>query len=270
MEAAAPIDADFTEAVPNVDVPISAYPNVVPIVDATPTVVTAETDDQEHPDDITPACSVVDTTIPGPISDEQHAEAQEQILHSATVGQNTLPPTVLNAGRLIMRHHVFQDGQWKSRLAQPHPTVHIALSTTGADYDQFKIKNPPLVSCNTTAVVDSGAQCCVWGWALCKKAGFRRCDLIPVRQKLHGVSKSKLTIYGALLLRLTGTSASGALFSAAAIVYVSPDVSDFYMSQDVMIKLCIVPPNFPSIGGANLSDEAFPETAAIDSCPCLP
>ena len=37
-----------------------------------------------------------------------------------------------------------------------------------------------------------------------------------------------------------------------------------------MIQLCIVPPNFPSIGGANSSDEAFSETAAIDSCPCLP
>ena len=83
--------------------------------------------------------------------------------------------------------------------------------------------------------------------------------------------KSKITIFGALLLRLRGVSGTGEEYSAAAIVYVSPDVSGFYMSQDVMIQLCIVPREFPAIGGAKptlCSNEEGSKHS--DDCPCYP
>ena len=175
----------------------------------------------------------------------------EDVEHGIIQGQPQEPlSTSFNAGRLIMKHYIFQDGGWKSRLAQPHPTVEVSIATNINDYNNFNIRNPPCVSSIIKAIVDSGAQCCLWGWLGCQKAGFRRGDLIPVQQKLNGVKKSKLTIYGALLLRFHGTSSSGENFTAAAIVYVSPDVQNFYMSQDVMVQLSIVPPNFPSIAGA--------------------
>jgi len=47
-----------------------------------------------------------------------------------------------------------------------------------------------------------------------------------------------------------GTSPSGLDLSCAAVVYVSPDVSGFYLSQEAMVQLKIVPNNFPSVGAA--------------------
>ena len=126
-----------------------------------------------------------------------------------------------------------------------------------------------------TAIVDSGAQVCVWGWNQCRAAGFTRNDLTPVKQKLNGVSKSQIIIYGAVLLRLHGTSNLGDHYSAAAIVYVSPDVSGLYISKQVMIQLCIVPEGFPSIGGARQGKQFISEQASVsetenDECPCTP
>ena len=188
----------------------------------------------------------------------------------ADVTQNLLPEvSSFHAGRFVLKHHIFRSGEWKSDLAQPHPTVNVCINTNDDDYDKFHIKTPPYVSFNVEAVVDSGAQCCLWGWSECKQAGFRRKDLISVTQKLNGVSNSKLSIYGALLLRFTGTSTSGDQFNAAAVVYISPDVKRFYMSQDVMIQLRIVPPSFPSIGSANLL-EVSANSNVSNSCPCLP
>ena len=58
-------------------------------------------------------------------------------------------------------------------------------------------------------------------------------DLIPVKQRLYGVDKSSINIHGALIVCLHGLSTAGEEFAAAAIVYISPDVSGFYMSEDV-------------------------------------
>ena len=181
--------------------------------------------------------------------------------------------TDYHAGHVILRHHVFQDGKWKLKLAQPHPTVPLTLSTFTDDYELFKLRCPNDVSTQVTAVADSGAQVCIWSWSQCRAAGFTRGDLIPVKQKLNAVSKSPITIYGAVLLRLQGISASGEEHFAAAVVYVSPEVTSFYMSRDVMIQLGIIPHGFPEIGsslpGKNYSENASMEQGN-EKCPCLP
>ena len=103
-----------------------------------------------------------------------------------------------------------------------------------------------------------------------RTAGIKRCDLIPVKQKLNAVSKAKINIYGALILRLSGQSATGENFFAAAIVYVSPDISRFYMSQHVMVLLGIVPQGFPNIGAARhpeLNVDGL-QTDASGACDC--
>ena len=187
---------------------------------------------------------------------------------SAVNDATELDSQVLNhfysAGRFVLRHHVFEDGCWKMKLAQPHPTVNITLSTNINDYKLFKVRHPPSRSINVTAVVDSGAQVCVWSWNQCKNSGYSRADLIPVKQKLNAVSKTHINIHGAILLRLQGTSPSGDEYSAAAIVYISPDVTSFYMSKDVMIQLGIVPEAFPAIGGARQGKTSESEHASLD------
>ena len=167
-----------------------------------------------------------------------------------------------NAGKFVLHHHIFQSGDWRIKLAQPHPTVVLQVSTKQSDYDYFKLMHPVLAGHTITAIVDSGAQCCLWGWNNCRAAGFKRGDLIPVKQKLTAVSKSRISIFGAVILRIYGTSLSGKQYSAACIVYISPDVSGFYLSQDAMIQLEIVPVDFPSVGAAAPSTTAIPVTEA--------
>ena len=79
---------------------------------------------------------------------------------------------------------------------------------------------------------------------------------------------------GALILRIHGVSNTGVEFSAAAIVYISSDVAGFYMPEDVIIQLCIVPPGFPAIGGApryhNSHINEITENSANIECPCFP
>ena len=49
---------------------------------------------------------------------------------------------------------------------------------------------------------------------------------------------------------MSGKSPSGRVYSCAAIVYVSPDVSGLYLSKEAMIQLQIIPADFPKVGGA--------------------
>ena len=62
---------------------------------------------------------------------------------------------------------------------------------------------------------------------------FKREDLIPVKQKLNAVSKDSIRIYGAIILRMHGTSLADLEEPSAAIIYISPDITGFYLSNDV-------------------------------------
>ena len=177
----------------------------------------------------------------------------------------------------VLRHHVFTNGNWKLKLAQPHPTVDLTVSTNKSDYDQFGLRYTPLADHPIAAIVDSGAQCCLWGWTDCQAAGLTRKDLVPVKQKLNAVSMSRIKIHGAVILRMYGTSSSGGHVSCAVVVYVSPDVSGFYLSQEAMIQLKIVPSNFPSVGAAlphGIGRQRTNDGGVVDAnnvpteCPC--
>ena len=175
-------------------------------------------------------------------------------------------------GELFLDHHVFENECWIRKPAQPHPTLQLTLSTDASAYRRFGVSTIPRVMNHVfTAIIDSGAQCCLWGWRECEAAGFTYNDLIPVKQKLNAVSKSTITIYGAAILRISGTSTSGIPCSSAVIAYVSPDVSGFYLSREAMVQLQIVNSDFPAVGSAPMARGSLSETvSAIDeecSCP---
>ena len=134
-----------------------------------------------------------------------------------------------NQKELFLDHHIFENGNWMRKMAQSHPTLKLTISTAASDYNGFGFSfTPKAESYEFTAIIDSGAKCCLWGWQGCKAAGFCNNHLIPVKQKLNAVSKSNITIYGAMMLQLSGNSIRGTKCSSTVIVYVSPDVSGFY------------------------------------------
>ena len=166
-----------------------------------------------------------------------------------------------------LSHHVFVNGRWIRKPAPSHPAVELVANTDQADYDFFGFQNPEILRVAIKAIVDSGAQCCVWSWKECQQAGFTREHLIPVRQKLNAVSKNTIRIYGAVVLRLCGRfDGLDDSQEAAAIVYVSPDVTGFYLSNEVMKQLSIVPDTFPSVGGA--THGALHNISELEPCTC--
>ena len=152
---------------------------------------------------------------------------------------------------ISVQHHIFKDDNWKVHLAKPHPTLNLKALTHKDDYDHFGFKHPAMETQDIIAITDSGAQVCLWGWVECMKAGLKQQDLIPTKQKLNGVSKSAIEIYGAVLLRMYGlSSSSGEKCWCRVMVYVSPDVSGFYLSEDAMLQLKVIPESFPNVGSA--------------------
>ena len=156
-------------------------------------------------------------------------------------------------------------------MAQSHPTLKLTLSTDASDYNGFGFSFTPKVeSYEFTAIIDSGAQCCLWGWQGCKAAGFCNDDLIPVKQKLNAVSKSNITIYSTVILRLSDNSIRGTKCLSAVIIYVSPDVSGFYLSREATVQLQIASTNFPSVGRVPKDPVSTSESAcqSNEECSC--
>ena len=74
----------------------------------------------------------------------------------------------------------------------------------------------------------------------CLKAGFKMDDLIPVKLSLSAANKSRISIAGALLIRLNGKTSSGKTISCATMVYVSPDADGFFLSLEAMLDLGLI------------------------------
>ncbi len=182
---------------------------------------------------------------------------------------NTAISTVQSMDEPSLSHHIFANGKWIRKSAPSHPVVDLAAYTDQDDYSYFGFENPEAHNIHIKAIVDSGAQCCVWSWRECQQAGFTRDRLIPVRQKLNAVSRNTIRIYGAVVLRMFGTTSEmNACQPAVAIVYVSPDVTGFYLSNEAMKQLLIVPESFPAVGGAMADVGALQHASKEEQCSC--
>ena len=164
-------------------------------------------------------------------------EALEMVQH---------PPSQVN-----LFHHIFTAGQWKTARFQDHPRVNLTVSTNEADYLAFGRKNTSIKPFIVSAMVDSGAQSCLWSLKDFLSAGFAESDLLQVSVDLVAANRSPINVAGAVILRLQGRAKdSDKEYSCASMVYVSKDVNGFYLSCEAMVDLHIVPSNFPSVGAA--------------------
>ena len=161
-------------------------------------------------------------------------------------------PTVNENTSKELLHHVFANGAWEHKAVKSHPRVDLLFSTEECDYTRFGYPCPQ-VSGKVSAIVDSGAQCCVWGLPEFLRAGFTDQDFIPVKQGLSAVSKSGLKVLGVVFLHLSGTPEYKRPILCGAFTYVSSDVYGLYLSQHTMIQLQIVPPDYPSVGAEDLN-----------------
>ena len=133
-------------------------------------------------------------------------EALEMVQH---------PPSQVN-----LFHHIFTAGQWKTARFQDHPRVNLTVSTNEADYLAFGRKNTSIKPFIVSAMVDSGAQSCLWSLKDFLSAGFAESDLLQVSVDLVAANRSPINVAGAVILRLQGRAKdSDKEYSCASMVY---------------------------------------------------
>ena len=156
---------------------------------------------------------------------------------------------------MVLQQHVFTSGEWRRAWVTKHPTVKLRLSI---DYTAPGSRHTPRspVFTNVDAVSDSGAQSDVWSLNQFISHGFSRDDLRPVSLSLQAANKSQIKIDGAFFGILEGCDTQGGVKSCRAMIYVSSDIHRFYLSHESLLNLGILPPNFPTIGGAHCQPSA--------------
>ena len=164
-------------------------------------------------------------------------------------------PSLGKINSIRLTHNIFSKGQWRKARFLNHPTVNLEISVVKRDYNELGFKRPDINPTKITAMADTGAQSCLWSLDGCFAAGFTESDLIPVSIDLEAANKSPISIAGALLLRLTGTSPTGKNISCATMVYISKQARGFYLSLEAMMDLLIISRDFPSVGEADNQQE---------------
>ena len=153
---------------------------------------------------------------------------------------------------------VFAGGDWKPAMSQKHPKVNIKVHIDPKDYEQNGMMCPPTGEHKTDGVTDSGAQLCLFPRRDLHKIGLTRSDLFKVRHTVYAANRTPITIDGAVFLRIGGTSTGSA--QTGAMVFVSPDATGFFLSEQVLKELGIIPENFPEIGSSSDVSGASGET----------
>ena len=164
--------------------------------------------------------------------------------------QPSVVPSRLHRKPIELEHHIFSETGWAKATSFKHPTIRLTITTDVSDYATFGYVFKRIQKQTVTVVVDSGAQSCLWSREECLSCGFRLTDLIPVLHTMKSANRSSISIDGAIILRLSGRTADNHELEAAAIVYISPDATTFYLSMEVMMQLRIIPKSFPQVGAA--------------------
>ena len=151
---------------------------------------------------------------------------------------------------LRLTHHIFSKGEWKKAQFMKHPTISITVSVDNNHYKAFGLRFPSTSAKVVSCITDTGAQSNLWSLKECLEMGFHKDDLIPVKVLLSAANNSGIQISGAILVQLSGKNEEGHIVSCSTMVYVSPSVHGFYLSQETMMELGIIPRSFPSIGDA--------------------
>ena len=177
----------------------------------------------------------------GPVSAEKLGESSAQRNgHKAD--------SLVNA--VTLEHHIFTKEGWKQASALSHPRIRLRMTTCEEDYRNFGIAFPKIQAKHIDVVVDSGAQSCLWSRQSFLRCGFSQEDLIPVLHRMKAANTAPITVDGAIIVRLSGTTKHGDHVEAAVMTYISPDTDNFYLSRESMIQLGIIDRDFPQLGAA--------------------
>ena len=220
-------------------------------------------------------------TTPGEVSAFSICE-----LHMASFSHSTRKTSSSTYGQVRPRdvkypleHKIFENQlgtyKWRNAKAESHPKIQVNVGMCTEDYKALNMICPSSASYNTEGVTDTGAQICLFPRRELHKLNLSREDLFKVKHKILAANRTTIVINGAMLLRINSTEQGGP--STAAMVYVSPDANQFYLSKKVMKDLGVVPEEFPSISSKKVAsmESVSEKTRSSESeekeeCSCPP
>ena len=144
---------------------------------------------------------------------------------------------------------------WLKSRPTHSPTLKVELMVDKSAYTELglslpqpgmKYKAPRL---DTAGITDTGAQLNMTSEDVLHRMGYRGSHLFPVSTNVSNASNNKIKISGGILLRVTATNQiTGETFRTRQLFYVSPEVTDTYLSKDCCTQLQVIPSNFPTAG----------------------
>ena len=139
---------------------------------------------------------------------------------------------------------------WHVSNSKPHPRLTLNTRLDHSAYHRLQRPAPTSHPADTVWVSDSGAQSAVAHEGLPIALGVDPKKLIPVSRSLCTSTQGSITLTGALFVTLSAQDSAGKSHTARVMVYISPDVSEFYLSRHAQEQLKIIPTSYPQVGAA--------------------
>ena len=117
------------------------------------------------------------------------------------------------------------------------------------DYEQFGFA-PQANQQNATvyAMADTGCQSCLVSIDNVRKLGLHKCNLIPVKMRMHAANNDNINILGAAILRFSGQDGSGNVVETRQLVCVTDTSSQLFLCKEACIVLRMITDRFPTVG----------------------
>ena len=160
------------------------------------------------------------------------------------------------AGSLVIDHHVYNDlcQMWERRASDPQPFIDVTVEVSPSDMAKLGVTTAQMdksAVVSKPAMADTGCQSTLAGISLLHCLGLQRSDLIQCSMKMSAADEHPIDILGALPLKISGVSASGAVLSTRQLVYFTTSTERLYLSKNACIALQLIPPSFPAVGSAS-------------------
>ena len=157
---------------------------------------------------------------------------------------------------------------WYVGNSKPQPTITLKASIDHKAYHAIHKIAPVAQPVEMKCISDSGCMSALAPITVLQKMGLSEKNLLPVKKRMKTAAEGEIHISGAIFLQLSGTDSEGKTHSARSMVYISPEVTAFYLSRHCMEQLKIIPESFPQVGSAASAADSQCD-AARSSCGCL-
>ena len=170
---------------------------------------------------------------------------------------------------IALDHHLYNNMNdcWVRRASKLQPHISLNVSIHPQDYEALGY-NPVTAtpkSMQLPAMADTGCQSCLVSLSIIRRLGLSEADLIPVTTRMRAANNSGISILGAVILRLTGTTTPGQHLETRQIAYVTNESDRLFISRETCQDLGIISDRFPTIGETPSPQHNHTATTSVGS-----